>query len=159
MGTDRTVAKPKWTRPTSLVAEALRATRGNVAAAAERLGMTRTSLWHRIARSRYLQQVREEAREAVLDAAEAKLEELALRGEVAPLIFLLKTRGRSRGYVERVEHVGDGGGPVRVEHSLAPEEAAVLYEAAAERYRRLAACAEVIDGEGRELGPADAGGA
>lgn len=118
MGTDRTVAKPKWTRPTSLVAEALRATRGNVAAAADRLGMTRTSLWHRIARSPLLQRVRDEARETVLDAAEAKLEELALRGEVAPLIFLLKTRGRSRGYVERLEHVGAEGGPVRVEFAV-----------------------------------------
>lgn len=101
-----------------MVADALRRARGNVSLAAHALGMTRESLSARIARSRFLQRVRDDARETVLDAAEAKLEELALRGEVAPLIFLLKTRGRSRGYVERVEHVGAEGGPVRVEFAV-----------------------------------------
>lgn len=41
--------------------------------------------------------------ETFLDFCESKLIEAINRGEVAPLLFALKTKGKDRGYVERHE--------------------------------------------------------
>jgi len=38
-----------------------------------------------------------------LDITESKLHELIDNGEVAPIIFYLKTKGKARGYVEKTE--------------------------------------------------------
>lgn len=45
----------------------------------------------------------EELSDVVLDFAEAKLHKLIEKGDTAATIFLLKTKGKKRGYVERQE--------------------------------------------------------
>lgn len=45
----------------------------------------------------------EEAEESVIDNAESKLLQHINDGDVTSLIFFLKTRGKKRGYIERVE--------------------------------------------------------
>jgi len=42
--------------------------------------------------------------EALLDFAESKLFEKMNSGDVISLLFFLKCKGKSRGYVEKVEH-------------------------------------------------------
>ena len=44
-----------------------------------------------------------EARESMLDTAEATLYDKIAAGDTTALIFFLKTEGKSRGYVERQE--------------------------------------------------------
>jgi hypothetical protein len=54
------------------------------------------------------EELRQEARETMLDNAETELYEQALNGNTTALIFLLKTQGKGRGYVERQEQVLSG---------------------------------------------------
>jgi molybdate-binding protein len=77
--------------------------KGNVAAVARKLGVSRTAVYNRINESATLQQVLADARESMLDNAESVLYKKVLEGSTAELIFFLKTQGRNRGYVERQE--------------------------------------------------------
>ena len=83
--------------------QALLACYGNVSAAARALGASHTSLWHRIKRSARLQEARVMAEEQALDLAEDSLITAVKAGEAWAVCFLLKTKGKRRGYVERQE--------------------------------------------------------
>ena len=83
--------------------QALLACYGNVSAAARALGASHTSLWHRIKRSARLQEARIEAEEQALDIAEDSLIKAVKAGEAWAVCFLLKTKGKKRGYMERQE--------------------------------------------------------
>lgn len=85
------------------IQKALCATGGLVASAAKKLGCTRQALYRRIQRNRNLQELIEQLREEALDEAESQLRRAVKRGEHWAITFLLKTLGRSRGYVERQE--------------------------------------------------------
>ena len=84
------------------------AKRGNIAATARALGVTRKTVYSRISKSNPLQVVLHDARETMLDNAETTLYDRALDGGTAELIFFLKTQGKSRGYIERQEQVLSG---------------------------------------------------
>ncbi len=88
------------------IEEQITAKRGNFAAVARVLGVTRTAIARRVAKSERLQQVTEEARATMLDKAENVLYSRALEGHTAELIFFLKTQGKARGYTEKqvIEH-------------------------------------------------------
>lgn len=88
--------------------------RGNVASVARALGVTRTTTYKHIARYPTVQQALEDARETMLDNAESVLYKKVLEGSTAELIFFLKTQGWRRGWTERVEHSGPGGGPIPI---------------------------------------------
>lgn len=47
-----------------------------------------------------------------LDLAETKLIEQIGKGNMTAIIFYLKTQGKERGYIERVENTGAGGKPL-----------------------------------------------
>ena len=86
-----------------LVAAALQELEGNVAAVARRFNVDRTSVRDLIERHQPLQQVMHDAREGMLDAAENSLLKAAKKGEAWAVCFVLKTLGRTRGYIERHE--------------------------------------------------------
>ena len=92
-------------RPLSVegVAAQVRRLRGNYAAVARYFGVTRRAVAKYVRAHSSLWDVAEDAREAELDEAEDSLGEAVRRGEGWAVCFLLKTRGRSRGYVERLE--------------------------------------------------------
>ena len=77
----------------------------NISATCEALGISRQSFYNYKDSSEKLREQIEEADEAILDFAESKLMEHINNGDVTSLIFLLKTKGKKRGYVERTENV------------------------------------------------------
>lgn len=94
--------------------EALLKNYGNVSAAARALGVDHSTLWHRIKRAERLQDARRDAEEQTLDLAENALVGAVKKGEAWAVCFLLKTKGRKRGYVERRELSGADGNPFEV---------------------------------------------
>lgn len=101
---------PKRTRqeafaPTQ-VAEALRLNNGNVSAAARVLGCCWDTVQAYCQRYPEVQAARERGLDVRLDNAEAALDAAVEAREGWAVCFLLKTRGKHRGYVERSEIVG-----------------------------------------------------
>lgn len=76
----------------------------NVSATCVALNMTRYTFYKWKEKSKKLSDMLKEADEAMLDFAESKLMEHINDGDVTSLIFFLKTKGKKRGYVERVEN-------------------------------------------------------
>lgn len=68
----------------------------------------------------------EDIQELQIDVAEAALLKKIKKEDTTAIIFYLKTKGKSRGYSERFEIGGPGGGPIQVEgfdpNSLSDEE-------------------------------------
>jgi len=95
---------------------ALKQAAGNVTYAAKSLSVSRTTLYRRINNSAVLAKVLTDSREELVDIAESALRKEVLAGNITAIIFTLKTQGKSRGYVERQEHTGAGGGAI--EHRL-----------------------------------------
>lgn len=111
------------------LAPVLEATRGNMAAAARRLGYTRAHVSKFVQDHPTLHEIVNQAREARVDYAESKLDEAINKGEAWAICFTLKTLGKSRGYVERQEITGADAGPITIkvvydEPNSTPSEAA-----------------------------------
>ena len=94
------------------IADALRRTAGIVAAAAEKLGVTRQAISKRVTQSEELQAVRDDARETILDLSESALVEAIKDREGWAVRLMLTTQGKDRGYVTRQERTGKRGGPI-----------------------------------------------
>jgi hypothetical protein len=92
------------------------------------LKATREGVRKCIERHPDLQAIVHEERDGVIDVAEGALQRAVLNGEAWAVSFTLKTIGKTRGYVERVEQeiTGKDGGPLEVTHDISPETAAVL---------------------------------
>lgn len=76
----------------------------SVSSTCEALGITRQTFYNRVKKSAKLAEQIAEADESILDWAESRLLEKIKEGDTTSLIFLLKTKGKRRGYVERVEN-------------------------------------------------------
>jgi hypothetical protein len=96
------------------VADALTKARGVVSHAARLLDCDRTTVYAYINRYPTVAQARDDAREDLLDYVENKLLEQITEGNMTAIIFYLKTQGRHRGYVERMEHAGHDGGELTI---------------------------------------------
>ncbi len=75
----------------------------NVTATCKALAINRTTFYNWRKRSEKLDAMLEEVEESIIDYAESKLVEHIQEGDTTCLIFFLKTKGKKRGYVERVE--------------------------------------------------------
>ena len=100
-----------------MVADAIRAAGGLVTVAADRLGCTPRTVRLYMERYPTVKEAWEDASDRILDFGESKLIEQVKKGEGWAVCFLLKTKGRKRGYVERYEHEhsGSDGGPMKVQ--------------------------------------------
>ena len=87
--------------------EALRASRGNITYAAKALGCSRSTVYSWVKKSPVLQRTLHDEREGAIDIAESALQRAVLNGEAWAVSLTLKTIGRHRGYVERVETSDD----------------------------------------------------
>lgn len=96
------------------VEQELRATYGNQSEVARRFGVSRVAVHNYISRHPRLQQALTEANEAILDNGESALFAAVLRGEPWAVKWLLATKGKARGYVERQEVSGPEGKPIEI---------------------------------------------
>lgn len=76
----------------------------NISATCSALGINRLTFYRRREKSKTLQKLLEEAEESLLDWAETKLISHIEDGDITTLLFFLKTKGKKRGYVEKVEN-------------------------------------------------------
>lgn len=74
-----------------------------VSVAARYLGVSRTAIYDAAKKFKSVQQALDDSREAMTDFAEGQLYANIRKGDVASIIFYLKTQGKARGYVERQE--------------------------------------------------------
>jgi len=88
--------------------------KGNLSAVAAKFGVTRRTVYNWLEADAELQQAVVDAREAMLDLAENKLEEAIDAGQGWAIALALKTVGKQRGYVERVETEHRGRVPLEV---------------------------------------------
>ena len=76
----------------------------NISATCSALGINRLTFYRRREKSKTLQKLLEEAEESLLDWAETKLISHIEEGDITTLLFFLKTKGKKRGYIEKVEN-------------------------------------------------------
>lgn len=94
---------PKPVLDSELVAAALVDLRGNISAVARKFGVDRHTVRTMIDRKPTLKRILSDAREGMLDDAESALYSSVVAREGWAVCFLLKTQGKSRGYVEKQE--------------------------------------------------------
>lgn len=99
---------------TAEIVEALRATGGMVYMAARKLGCDPSTINTRARTSPEIQAAIDNARGDMLDMAEHELKKAVRGGDMTAVIFTLKTIGKHRGYVERVEQTGANGGAIEI---------------------------------------------
>ncbi len=87
------------------LAEAIRAARGNLSTVAKRFQVTRQAVQNYISRRPKLKEVMSEARESMLDMVESSLYKACRKGQGWAVCFFLKTQGKDRGYIERIDHL------------------------------------------------------
>jgi hypothetical protein len=106
---------------TTDIIRALRAAHGKVYLAARKLGCHPGTIYGRAKECKAVRDTIRECRAFVLDTAEDKLFAAVKRGNVDAIKFLLKTKGKRRGYVERREYAGPDGGPIPTKDANAPD--------------------------------------
>ena len=99
--------------PLSAVAIALRKARGNLTKAAHLLGIDRSALWRRVNKYPELQEIIYHENERWIDEMESVAFKRGKRSDEMTR-FVLKTKGKYRGWSERLEIGGPGGGPIEI---------------------------------------------
>ena len=110
------MARQKYTQ--AQIIDALRETKGMVYLAAKRLGCEAQTIYNYRDRYPAVRAEMEQQDGEVDDAAEMKLYQAIIAGEPWAVQFRLRTKGKGRGYVERVQQEvsGPDGGPIQTEH-------------------------------------------
>ena len=76
---------------------------GNVAGACRAMNINRRTYYNWMEKHEDFKVVVEDITEALIDDAESQLQKLIGDGNVVAILFYLKTRAKSRGYIERSE--------------------------------------------------------
>lgn len=100
------------------IIEALAETNGLLTLAAKKAGVSYTTINRYVHDFPSVKDAAQQAREGMLDFAESKLYSAINEGNMTAIIFYLKTQGKSRGYIERLEQTGAGGEPIKHEHDI-----------------------------------------
>ena len=96
------------------VIAAVRAAGGIQSDAAKMLKCNRETIRRAALKYATVREAIDEANETALDFSESQLMELIREKNITAIIFHLKTKGKKRGYVERVEQTGADGAAVQV---------------------------------------------
>lgn len=97
--------------------QAIRDKKGFVTHAARQLGISRRQLHKLVNKHPTIKEALIDAREEMKDFAESKMYQKIDDGDTTMIIFYAKTQMKDRGYVERQEVTGAGGGPVKIDFS------------------------------------------
>lgn len=84
------------------IKKAIEGSNGLITVVADRLGCQRSTIYRRLAKDDELRRILDDETETVLDITENKLFEQIMSGNITAIIFMLKTRGRERGYGDRL---------------------------------------------------------
>lgn len=103
--TKTTIPKKQIRRKDSEIIAALKATSGLIFLAARELGIAPSVIYRRRDKSKAVAECIESQRGELLDIAEIGLKKQILEGNVTAMIWVTKTLGKQRGYVERSEVV------------------------------------------------------
>ena len=76
---------------------------GNVAGACRAMNINRRTYYNWMDKHEDFKAIVEDITEGLIDDAESQLQSLIKDGNVAAVLFYLKTRAKSRGYIERSE--------------------------------------------------------
>jgi hypothetical protein len=110
-------------RTNAQIIKAIKDSRGLIAVAARKLGVSRRTIYNRMEKSEEIREALDEARDFVLDVGQAKLYQAVEQGESWAVQYLLNTLGKSRGFTTRQEVTGRDGGPIQHEDvSELPDE-------------------------------------
>ena len=102
--------------------KAIPGTGGIIKNIAEAVGCSRTTVYKALEDYVTVKAAYEEETETFLDAAEERLAEKVMEGSMDAIKFYLRTKGRTRGYGDRLEHTGKDGGPVETRTVPWPEK-------------------------------------
>lgn len=84
--------------------EALEKTLGVVSSACRAVGIGRTQYYNWLKEDQDFKEAVQEIENVALDFAESQLHKQIKEGSTSATIFFLKTKGKARGYVERIEY-------------------------------------------------------
>lgn len=76
---------------------------GNVSRACSAMNINRRTFYNWMEKEEAFKFVVDEIQESLIDNAESELQKLIKDGNTAAILFFLKTKAKSRGYVERQE--------------------------------------------------------
>jgi hypothetical protein len=88
-----------------ILLETLLKSYGNVSDACRMANISRNQFYNYTRTDEVFKEKVEELQESLIDKAETALYKQIESQNITAIIFFLKTKGKSRGYVERVEHV------------------------------------------------------
>ena len=91
------------------IIDAVKSVKGMVYLAARQLGCSPQAIYKRMAKSHLIKQAVDDSRGELIDISEQKLRIAVMNGEPWAVAMVLKTIGKSRGYVERQEVTGADG--------------------------------------------------
>ena len=83
--------------------EAMTKALGIVTTGCQLAGISRTTFYHYYKTDEVFQQEIDDINDIVLDFTESQLHKAIQNGNITAIIWHLKTKGKSRGYVERIE--------------------------------------------------------
>lgn len=89
--------------------------------ACEAAGISRRTFYHWKKEDEDFAASVQDIEEGLIDFAESKLFENIKGNKTNEILFYLKTKGKSRGYVERQEHHIEGGFPTKIEIEIIDE--------------------------------------
>lgn len=110
--------KTRQKRTDAEIIVALKATGGMVYLAARQLGCEPSVIYRRRDKSKAVAEVIEAQRGELVDMAEVGLKKAIIDGNVTAMIWVTKTVGKSRGYVERQEVTGADGGAMQTQATV-----------------------------------------
>lgn len=75
----------------------------NISASCRAIGVSRQTFYEWISKDKKFKREVNEIEESIIDDVESKLMEKIKSGDLGAIIFFLKTKGKKRGYTERIE--------------------------------------------------------
>jgi hypothetical protein len=115
VSTDATHKKPRREITLATMEAALKKANGYVTIAAQLIDCDPSTIHRRIKTSPVLQSLMSDLDDRRLDTAELALDRAIQDREGWAVCFFLKTKGKKRGYVERIEQTGADGGALKVQ--------------------------------------------